>query len=136
MSADARKVAAVAGLLAAATPFGAVPIAAADPVPTLGIAHPYPDADGFGTVRPTWYSTGSTASSTVQNITWDAWGGAQATGHGSVSNGAAHPPLSVDVVAGDLGMCAGQLVYRTVTTTTVNDPGSSPFTENICHGNS
>jgi hypothetical protein len=126
-------VAVAAAILAVLT---AVPMASADPVPTLGIAHPYENADGFGTARPTWYSTGSTASSTVTDLTWDSWGGSQSTGHGLTSNGAGHPKLHVNVVAGDLGTCAGQLVYRTVTTTAADDPGSRPFTMNICHGNS
>jgi hypothetical protein len=127
------------GIAAAATGLAAIiaiPVAAADPVPTLGIAHPYENADGFGTARPSWYSTGSTASSTVTDLIWDSWGGPQATGHGLVSNGAGHPKLHLDVTAGDLGMCAGQLVYRTVTSTATDDPGSRPFTMNICHGNS
>lgn len=101
-----------------------------DGIPTLGIAHPYQWAEGFGTVRPTSFSFGSTASSTIRQVTWDSWGDAQATGHGLVFDGVDRPDVAVTVVAFDLGDCNGQRVYRQVTT------GKSLQSDahNVCHG--
>jgi hypothetical protein len=108
----------------------AAPQAQADPVPKLGVAHPYEYAEGFGTVRPVSFSLVSTASSTVQKITWDSWGGPQAIGHGLNPDGAGNPMVPVTVTAFDLGPCNGQLVYRQVMRT---PPGGSDA-HNICHG--
>jgi hypothetical protein len=109
----------LAGLTLAATaaygPIIAVtPSAQADSAPTLGIAHPssLPDATGFGTVRPRGFSTGSMATSTYRQISWDSWGGPRATGHGVVFEGVDNPNAPLTVVAFDLGPCDGQLVYR------------------------
>jgi hypothetical protein len=88
--------------------------AGADPSPTLGTPHPLQWAEGFGTVQPTYFSLASTASSTVTQITWDSWGGPQAIGHGLNADGVDSPPLHVEVVAFDLGPCAGPPVYRKV----------------------
>lgn len=107
---------------------GFPPDAYADQVPTLGVAHPYEYAEGFGTVRPSSFSLVSTASSTVQQITWDSWGGPQAIGHGLNPNGAGHPMVPVEVRAFDLGICDGQYVYRQVMRT---PPGESDA-HNVC----
>jgi hypothetical protein len=85
-------------------------------VPTLGVAHPagLPDAVGLGTVRPTGFSLGSMATSTIRQITWDSWGGSQAEGHGVVFDSIDNPNMPINLVALDLGTCNGQLVYRQI----------------------
>lgn len=114
---------------------GIAPVAQADPVPTLGIAHPssLPWADGLGTVRPSGFSLASTGSSTVRQVTWDSWGGPQATGHGLTANGADDPNEPLTVVAFDLGPCDGQLVYRQLKRAA---PGSTGVINDLCHGGS
>ncbi len=109
------------------------PAAQADSVPMLG-AHPYQWADGFGTVRPSSFSLMSTASSTVRQITWDSWGGPQATGHGLDANGAGNPDVHVTVIAFDLGTCNGQFVYRQVERTAPGQSFNPSQATNICHG--
>jgi hypothetical protein len=106
-----RATGAVAALFGLAA-FIAKPVASADPVPTLGVDHPFQWAEGFGTVQPQAFSIASTGSSTVTHVTWDSWGGPQAVGHGLDADGAYNPPLHMKVVADDLGTCRGQLVYR------------------------
>ncbi len=123
----------VPGLVLGATMLGIAPAAQAAPVPTLGIAHPYEYAEGFGTVKPDWFSLVSTASSTVQKITWDSWGGPTAVGHGLNPNGAGNPMVPVTVTAFDLGDCNGQFVYRQVSRADPGKPLSSDA-HNICHG--
>jgi hypothetical protein len=116
---------AVAGIAVAAAI--ALPAAHADPAPTLGVARPanLPDADGLGTARPTQFSLGSTAMSTIQHITWDSWGGPQATGHGTRQAAAMPAPERIDLVAKDLGTCGGQLVYRQIEEDASGGPGTT-----------
>lgn len=125
---------AVAALAAIAAGLGLAPAAHADQTPTLGVTHPTGGgalqfATGLGTVRPTVFSLGSTASSTIRNISWDSWGGPQATGHGVRSTAAEPAPERIDLVAKDLGTCGGQLVYRQIEEAS---PGGSGTTFNIC----
>jgi hypothetical protein len=123
---------AVAALAVTAAGLGLAPAAHADQTPTLGVAHPpgSPYATGLGTARPTGFSLGAVAASTIRNITWDSWGGPQATGHGVRSLGAATPePEPINLIAKDLGTCGGQLVYRQIEETS---PGSSGTTFDIC----
>src|SRR6185295_16288441 len=81
-------------------------------VPTLGVAHPagLPDAVGLGTVRPTGFSLGSMARSTIRDIVWDSWGGPQTIGHGVVFDSISDPNMPITVVAQSLGDCGGHLV--------------------------
>jgi hypothetical protein len=69
------------------------------PVVTLGIrwaSNPY--MKGYGTARPSEISAGGDGSGNVEDITWDSWGGAQATGTGTARYG-----------AGSYGMCGSWL---------------------------
>lgn len=87
--------------------------------PTLG--RPWaPDTEGFGEVRPSNLSNGGDPTGVVSNITWDTWGGPQATGHGTgwyyspekgedVAGGHSEP---IRLVAYDLQVCGGRLMYR------------------------
>lgn len=128
-----RWMAIVPGVVLGATMVGNGHVAQANPVATLGIAHPssLPSADGLGTVRPGVFSLASTGSSTVRQVTWDSWGGPQATGHVLEANGADHPNEPVTVVAFDLGACDGQLVYRQLKRI---PPGGTGVIDNLCHG--
>ncbi len=85
--------AATTTLIPLAVGVGCSASASADQLPTLGSAHPskLPWADGLGTARPVTFSLASTGSSTVRQVVWDSWGGAQATGHGLTADGAASP---------------------------------------------
>jgi hypothetical protein len=126
----------VPGLVLGTTMVGIAPVAQADPVPTLGIAHPssLPWADGLGTVRPGVFSLASTGSSTVRQVTWDSWGGPQATGHGLEANGADHPNEPVTVVAFDLGTCDGQMIYRQLNRIGPGRSFDTGVINNLCHG--
>lgn len=85
--------------------------------PTLGLAW-WPDLRGIGEVRPSEIWLGGTAAGTVDDITWDSWGEAQATGTGTgyyVGPGEFGADASAEpavIVASDLGDCDGQLAYR------------------------
>jgi hypothetical protein len=96
---------------------------------TLGIPWA-PNTTGYGTARPSEISSGGDASGSVTNITWDSWGGAQATGTGTASYGAGsygtctqwlatHPGKEdcnqrVPIVAYRLGNCNGHQGYNAV----------------------
>jgi hypothetical protein len=113
------------------------PTAKATPKPaavvTLGIHDPsIPYQKGYGTARPTEVSVGGDSSGNVGDITWDSWGGAQATGTGTSGYGggrygactafkAAHPGSSetceqrVPIVAYNLkDNCGGHPGYNTI----------------------
>jgi len=99
-------------------------------VVTLGVrwaSNPY--MKGYGTARPSAISAGGDGSGDVEDITWDSWGGAQATGTGTASYGAgsygtcpawmaAHPGkdcnLRVPIVAYRLTNCGGHQGYSAV----------------------
>ncbi|MEE2851454.1 MAG: hypothetical protein VX424_02235 [Actinomycetota bacterium] len=122
----------IAAVAVATAGLGLAPLAHADQTPTLGIAKPagLPYAEGLGSPRPAGFDLGGTAMSTIQHITWDSWGGPQATGHGSRQAAAMPAPERIDLVAKDLGTCVGQLVYRQIEE---RAPGSSSGTTfDIC----
>lgn len=123
---------AIAALAVAVAGLGLAPLAHADQTPTLGVAKPagYPDAEGLGTPRPTVFSIGATAMSTIQHITWDSWGGPQATGHGVHQAAAMPAPERVNLVAKDLGTCGGQLAYRKIEESNPGDSSGTTF--DIC----
>ena len=121
-------VAVLTGAVIAAAP------AAAEDVPTLGIANPYQYATGFGTVKPASFSFGSMASSTFRQVKWDSWGDASAIGHGVVYDGVDNPDLPVTITAFDLGDCNGQRVYRQVSYKPTVGQTEHPYTQNVCHG--
>lgn len=121
----------LAALAVTAAGFGLAPVAHADQTPTLGVTHPtgLQFATGLGTVRPTTFSLGSTATSTIRQISWDSWGGPQANGHGVHYDSTTNPDQPIKLVARDLGTCGGQLVYRQIEET---NPGSSGTTFDLC----
>ncbi|MEJ2862436.1 zinc ribbon domain-containing protein [Actinomycetospora flava] len=87
--------------------------------PTLGAVWA-PNQTGFGDVRPGEVYAGGSSTGQVTGVTWESWGGTEATGRGTglwvpdgvaTSDGVQRP---VVVVASDLGDCHGRLAYRSV----------------------
>lgn len=87
--------------------------------PTLGAVWSASQT-GFGDVRPDEIYAGGSPSGLVTDVTWESWGGAQATGRGtglwipdgvSTADGVQKP---VVVVASNLGDCHGRPAYRSV----------------------
>jgi hypothetical protein len=75
---------------------------------------------GFGAVRPTEISLGGDPTGILTGISWQSWGGAQATGTGtstyvapgqSVAQGTQE---TATVVASGLGTCKGAPAYQQV----------------------
>ncbi|GAC56501.1 hypothetical protein GOHSU_08_00290 [Gordonia hirsuta DSM 44140 = NBRC 16056] len=90
-------------------------------------------AVGFGTVRPASISIASTAASSVGSITWQSWGGSEATGTGrSQQNGPANPQSTTYLRAGDVGWCDGVWAYRSLRRS--GSPTSGGVTDDICKG--
>ena len=87
--------------------------------PTLGLDWPT-SGGGYGSVEPTLISNGGDPSGNIIGITWQTWGGAQATGTGTAvyvdpSTGeVTGPPQTATVVAYDLGTCGGHPAYQAV----------------------
>jgi hypothetical protein len=89
--------------------------------PTLGVAGAFgANGVGFGAVRPTEISLGGDPTGILTGISWQSWGGAQATGTGtstyvapgqSVAQGTQE---SATVVASGLGTCKGAPAYQQV----------------------
>lgn len=123
---------AIALLAIAIAGSGLNPLAHADPSPTLGVLKPtgLPYAEGLGIARPTMFDLGGTAMSTIQHITWDSWGGPQATGHGDRQAAAMPAPERMNLVAKDLGSCGGQLAYRKIEELSPGDSSGTTF--DIC----
>jgi hypothetical protein len=98
------------------------PSTASGAPPTLGLASAFgPSAAGFGQVRPSEISLGGDPTGMVNGISWQSWGGAQATGTGTGTyvgpgqTAAQGSPEPADVVASGLGTCGGAPAYRQVT---------------------
>ncbi|GAA4915670.1 hypothetical protein EV188_1115 [Actinomycetospora succinea] len=93
--------------------------AAASASPTLGAVWSS-NQTGFGDVRPNEIYAGGSGTGQVTDVTWESWGGAQATGRGTglwVPDGVATADgvqKPVVVVASNLGDCHGRLAYRSV----------------------
>jgi len=89
-------------------------------VPTLGLAWPGGGSRGYGEVRPTVIDNGGDPTGLVTDITWDAWGGPTATGHGTTTRVPRQGPVAqgqqerATVVAYQLGACGGHPAYRAV----------------------
>ena len=89
--------------------------------PRLGVSGAFgPSAVGFGAVRPTEISLGGDPTGTLTGITWQSWGGVNASGAGtgtyvapgqSVAEGT---HATAPVVAYGLGLCRGSLAYQQV----------------------
>jgi hypothetical protein len=79
-----------------------------------------PSGVGFGAVRPAEISLGGDPTGILTGITWQSWGGAQATGTGTgtyVAPGqtvAQGTPETATVVAYGLGTCKGAPAYQQV----------------------
>ena len=129
-----------AGPAPAASPASAGSSAA---VPVLGrLAGLFAQGAGFGQVKPAKIFNGGDPTGLVTKLAWSSWGAAKATGSGmsdyvgpgqSVATGTQQP---VTVVAFDLGICHGTLMYRAVEW---YFPGQSQVFspsqyENICAG--
>ena len=112
--------------------------------PTLGVAAAFPGGTGFGQVQPPEISLGGDPTGTLSAITWQSWGGTQATGTGTstyVAPGktvAQGVQATATVVAYDLGTCGGAPAYQQVSWyfpeygQTPADNGSTPV--NACTG--
>jgi hypothetical protein len=75
---------------------------------------------GYGQVEPKEINNGGDPTGIVTGITWQSWGGSQATGMGT-STYVAPNAITADgqeetatVVAFDLGTCKGQPAYQAV----------------------
>lgn len=106
-----------AGALVLALSVLAAARASADPEPTLGQVWAS-SQQGYGSVRPARISNGGDPTGTIWDVTWSSWGGAQAIGHGTsywtpldgtTADSLARPAT---IVAYQLGMCHGTLMYR------------------------
>ena len=75
---------------------------------------------GFGQVRPKEIFNGGDPSGMVSHITWKSWGGPQAIGTGTALYVGPHQSVAegteetATVVAFNLGLCGGKLMYRAV----------------------
>lgn len=89
------------------------------PTPILG--EPWaPTQEGYGTVKPTSISNGGDPTGIATNVTWQSWGGPQATGQGmstyvpsnaTVSDGIA---AQATIVAFNLSTCQGKTAYTAI----------------------
>lgn len=113
------------------------------PVPTLGhLAGSLSHGSGFGQVKPPAFSNGGDPTGAVGSVVWSSWGTPTATATGvsdyvaqgeSVAQGSQE---SVSVVAFNLGYCAGQYMYQSVTWyfPQHGQTFSTTPSENICTG--
>jgi len=126
------------------SPAATVSASPAAAVPTLGQpAGLFARGQGFGQVKPTKIFNGGDPTGLVTQVAWRSWGGAQAIATGisdyvgpnqTVAAGREEP---VTVVAFNLGICNGRLMYRAVEWyfpqhKQAFDPGRY---EDICSGN-
>jgi hypothetical protein len=91
------------------------------PVPTLGqSAGVFAHGQGFGQVKPAKIFNGGDPTGLVTRVVWRSWGGARAIATGisdyvgpnqTVAEGRQEP---VTVVAFNLGLCNGRLMYQAV----------------------
>jgi len=108
--------------------------------PTLGVAGAFgPNGMGFGTVRPAEISFGGDPTGVLTGVTWQSWGGAQATGTGTSTYVAPGQTVAqgtqetATVVASGLGTCKGAPAYQQVVWyfpqhgQTAADNGGSPI---------
>lgn len=95
---------------AASPPAGAVPVLG----DSRGITR------GYGSARPATIDNGGDSTGIVTGVTWQSWGGAQATGTGTAYYDPPGKPFAdafaetATVVAFDLGTCDGVLMYQAV----------------------
>jgi len=90
-------------------------------VPTLGqLAGLYAQGQGFGQVRPAEVFNGGDPTGLISHIIWKSWGGRRAVGTGtsdyvgpgqSVATGSEEHAA---IIAFNLGICEGKLMYRAV----------------------
>ncbi len=92
------------------------------PSPVLGQLWGPPDTgqQGYGTVKPQIINNGGDPTGIVTNITWQSWGGTQATGTGMTDYVMGNEDVAdgtteqATVVAFNLGMCQGKPSYNAV----------------------
>jgi hypothetical protein len=115
----------LAGLTLAATLIlssagSAAPAARMTAVPLLGSSRVAQTGAGFGRVKPRTVFLGGDPTGYFKDVTWHAWGKAEAIGHGT---GYYPPPgqpvaaavhVPVLLRASSLGACDGHLAYRRV----------------------
>jgi hypothetical protein len=109
-------------------------VAAEESQVTLGSSKFYaPISRGFGTVRPKEIFNGGDPSGHVTNITWDSWGGAEATGHGmnaifKPAGGYYATQVRIDLSARNVGTCPGEShpSYRQLFAREPSRPGGKP----------
>lgn len=81
----------------------------------------YPNARGFGTVKPSVIDNGGDPTGLVTGVAWQSWGGKTANGTGEstfVPDGgpvAAGTTKAVEIRAYDLTTCDGRPAYEHVT---------------------
>jgi hypothetical protein len=90
-------------------------------LPTLGVSGAFgPSGVGFGQVKPAEISLGGDPTGVLGAITWQSWGGAQATGTGRSTYVGPNQTVAqglletATVVAYDLGTCKGATAYQKV----------------------
>jgi len=90
----------------------------APPVPVLGQSRGA--TEGYGSARPATISNGGDPTGVVTNVSWQSWGGAQATGTGTAYYDPPNVPVAqstpeqATVVAFDLGTCDGLYMYQAI----------------------
>ena len=87
-------------------------------LPTLGLSGAYWGGVGFGDVEPSTVSLGGDAVGAITGVKWNTWGDSTATGSAVaayVAPGEAAATATKEdavVVAFNLGLCNGKVVYR------------------------
>ena len=89
--------------------------------PILGVASVWgPSAVGFGKVMPAQISLGGDPTGVLSGISWQSWGGSEATGSGTSTYVGPNQTVAqgtqetATVVASDLGTCGGAPAYQQV----------------------
>ncbi len=89
-------------------------------LPLLGTESAYVGGVGFGSVEPSILSLGGDPTGTISGVTWSSWGDSIAQGSGMASYvapgqaTASAVKAQATIVAFNLGICNGEMVYRDV----------------------
>jgi hypothetical protein len=92
----------------------------AQQVPVLGTQWGNPSQEGYGKVEPYTISNGGDPTGTVSNVSWSSWGNSTATATGTSDYVAPNQSVAqgtettATVVAFDLGVCDGKLMYQKI----------------------
>lgn len=97
------------------------PSSSQTPTPSPILGEPWAATQqGYGTVKPATINNGGDPTGIITNITWQSWGGSQATGQGISTYVAPNDTVSegtqeqATVVAFKLGTCQGKTAYTAV----------------------